>query len=247
MKSLIDFFKGVVELLSVQAESGFSGKEENPESEKVLDAYKWFLEQIKDEKNTRVQINRDPWFQPGKIYVFKYNAKYKDRLEVWDKHPIVLALGKMQYQGSICNVGINISWYPPQIRKEIINRIRKLYAPMYEGAIKSKGQLANQQMPVYIDLFALKMALDPLGFSWAIRNYLPEGILQPKYCICYEDWDKAIRLDQPKVFPEIEGRVTLFKFYDDFKKYVLNYNNNKAERQRRTEEAKKQNKFKFIK
>jgi hypothetical protein len=153
----------------------------------------------------------------------------------------------MQYQGSICNVGINISWYPPQIRKEIINRIRKLYAPMYEGAIKSKGQLANQQMPVYIDLFALKMALDPLGFSWAIRNYLPEGILQPKYCICYEDWDKAIRLDQPKVFPEIEGRVTLFKFYDDFKKYVLNYNNNKAERQRRTEEAKKQNKFKFIK
>ena len=52
MKSLIDFFKGVVELLNVQAESGFGGKEENPESEKVLDAYKWFLEQIKDEKNT---------------------------------------------------------------------------------------------------------------------------------------------------------------------------------------------------
>lgn len=247
MKGLIDFFKYVVELLSIQADSGFGGEEENPESEKALDAYKWFLEQIKDEKNTRVQINKDPFLQPGKIYVFKYNAKYKDRLDPWDKHPIVLSLGKMQYGSSICNVGVNISWYPPQIRKVIVERIRKVYADKYAEAIKKKGKLANEQMPVYMDLFALKMALDPLGFSWAIRQYLSDRIIQPKYCICYEDWDKAIRLDQPKIFPEIEGKTTLFKFYDEFKKYLLDWNNNKAERQKRTEEAKKQNKYKFIK
>jgi hypothetical protein len=247
MKSLIDFFKGVIKLLLRQAESGFDEENKVPESENPLDAYKWFLEQIKDEKNTRVQINRDPWFQPGKIYIFKYQAKYADKLDPWDRHPIVLALGKMQFKDSICNVGINISWYPPAARKEIVNRIRKMYAPYYEGAIKNHGKSANEQTPVYIDLFHLKLALDPLGLSWAIRNYLPEGVIQPKYCVCYEDWDKAVRLDQPKIFPEIEGKMSLFDFYLQFRNYVLNYNNKKAEYQKRTEEAKKQNRYRFIK
>jgi hypothetical protein len=247
MKSVIDFFKGVVELLSTQAKFGFGEKEEVPESEKPLDAYKWFLEQIKDEKNTRVQVNKDPWLQPGKIYIFKYNAVHKDRLDPWDKHPIVLALGKMQYKNSVCNVGINISWYPPPARKVIIERLRKMYEPKYKEAVQKKGKLANEQMPVYIDLAAVKLALDPLGFSWAVRNYLPQAIIQPKYCVCYEDWDKAIRLDQPRIFPEIEGRTSLFDFYNQFKIYLLNYNNKKAEYLKRTEEAKKQNKYKFIK
>jgi hypothetical protein len=247
MKALIDFFQGVIELLSIQSKTGFGGREV-PESEDSKDAYKWLLAQIKDEKSTRVQQNKDPWLQPGKIYIFKYEAKYKDVLDYWDRHPIVFALGKMQLKsGSIVNVGINISWYPPAFRKQIINRIRTMYEPKYKDAIKSKGQKANEQPPVYVDLFALKLALDPLGLSWAIRNYLPQNIKQPKLCICYEDWDKAVRLDQPKIYPEIQGKTSLFEVYEMFKKYVLNYNNRKGEYQKRTDEAKKLNKYRFIK
>jgi hypothetical protein len=93
----------------------------------------------------------------------------------------------------------------------------------------------------------MKLALDTLGLSWAIRNYLPDRISQPKICICYEDWDKAIRLDQPKIYPDIRGKTSLFQVYDGFKKYVLDRNNRKGEYRKRTEEAKKQNKYQFIK
>jgi hypothetical protein len=246
MKVLIDFFKNVIDLLKVQYKE--PSAEDDPESsEKAIDAYQWFIEQTKDQRGTRVQVNKDPWLQPGKIYIFKYNAKYKDVLDPWDKHPIVIALGKMQFQNSICNVGINISWYPPAIRKEIVNRIRKMYNPPYSAAMKKKGKLANEQLPILLDLYALKMALDPLGFSWAIRYYLPDRIIQPKLCVCYEDWDKAIQLDQPKIFPEIQGKTTLFEFYNQFKIYVLERRANLSKDRLRIEKAKKQNKYVFIK
>jgi hypothetical protein len=246
MKDLIELFQRIIELLRVQTTS--EPEEEIQESEDVKDAYEWFLEQIKNDKNTRVQVNRDPWFKPGKIYIFKYDAKYKNVLDYWDRHPIVFALGKMQLEnGSLVNLGLNISWYPPTFRKQIIDRIRKMYEPKYSKAIKNKGRLANDQDPVYIDLYALKIALDQMGLSFAIRAYLPERIKNPKICVCYEDWDKAIRLDQPSVFPELKGKTSLLKVYEAFKKHVLNYNSRRGEYLKRTNEAKKLNKYRFIK
>jgi len=247
MKFLLDFFRGVIELLQVQSTQGKRTEDDSNKEKEVVEAYEWFLEQLKDTRNRRVQINTDPWLQPGKIYIFKYIAKYREVLDPWDRHPIVLALGKVKFQNSICNVGINISWYPPKIRQEIINRIRKMYAPKYESAIKKKGQLANDQAPILLDIYNLKMALNPLGFSWAIRYYLPEGIIQPKICVCYEDWDKAIRLDQSKIFPEIEGKTNLFTFYNQFRQYVIEYNGKASENRRKIEESKKQRKYVFIK
>jgi hypothetical protein len=122
-----------------------------------------------------------------------------------------------------------------------------MYEPKYSKAIKNKGRLANDQDPVYIDLYALKIALDQMGLSFAIRAYLPERIKNPKICVCYEDWDKAIRLDQPSVFPELKGKTSLLKVYEAFKKHVLNYNSRRGEYLKRTNESKKQNKYRFIK
>jgi hypothetical protein len=248
MKALIEFFQQVIKLLSTEAKTGFSEEEEVPVSDNSKDAYKWFLEQIKDLKSTRVQVNKDPWLKPGKIYIFKYDAKYKNVLDYWDQHPIVFALGKMETSGgSLVNLGLNISWYPPAFRKQIVERIRKMYEPKYSKAIKNKSQLANDQEPVYVDLYALKIALDQMGLSFAMRTYLPDRIKSPKVCVCYEDWDKAIRLDQPKVFPELKGKTSLFKVYDEFKKHVLNYQSRKGEYLKRANEAKKLNKYRFIK
>jgi hypothetical protein len=248
MKALIDFFKGVVELLNVQTKSSSEEDENSSQTEKVTDSYKWLIEETSGGKSTRAQVNEDVWFKPGKIYIFKYDAKYKNFLDYWDRHPIVLALGKRQLDsGSIVNVGINISWYPPFARNEIIKRIQKMYEPQFKNAIKKKPKNANEQQPIIIDLYRMKLALDPLGLSWAIRNYLPDRILQPKICICYEDWDKAIKLDQPKIYPEIQGKTSLSQVYDSFKRYVLDRNNRLAEYRKRTEEAKKQNKYTFIK
>jgi hypothetical protein len=245
MKTLIDFLSSVLELLKIQATEG-SSDAEYPESDNPKDAYAWLLEQMKDPRNTRVQIDRDPWMKPGKIYIFKYDAKYKNLLEYWDKHPIVFVLGKMQTNQSIVTLGLNLSWYPPNIRKQIIERIQTLYKVKYGEAIDKNPYSAKDQKSVLIDLYTLKMALDSLGLSWAIRSYLPEKIKNPKYCICYEDWDKAIRLDQPKIFPDIQGS-SIREVYEKFKKYVQYQRSNQAEIRKRTNEAKKLNKYRFIK
>ena len=243
MDFIINFIQQIVKLISAQT----SSSSDKGNEEEVVDAYKWLLAKMKDNKQTEVEAFRGPWLEPGKMYVFKYDPMYKERYEYYDKHPIVLMLGKMPAKEGFMNVGINISWYPPKARKYIIETIRKLYKPMYDAAIKTSPKQAKKQKSVPLDLFALKTALDQFGLSFAIRCYLPSKIKSPSVCICYEDWDKAIKLDQPKIFPEVQGGVPLLQIYKDFENYVKLCLKNKGEMKKKMDEAKKLNKYKFIK
>ena len=72
----------------------------------------------------------------------------------------------------------------------------------------------------------------------------------PKVCICYEDWDKAIKLDTPRIFPEIQINApgyNLKGIYESFKDYIKWSRNNKAEIKKRRDEAKKAMKYRFNK
>ena len=245
MNPLYEFIVYALSLLNLAAKSLDTG--ENKEKELVKDAYKWFLKTSVDKTNTEVQVSNEPWLLPGKIYIFKYEP-LPDVYEYWDKHPIVLNLGKLKYQnGKTYNVGLNISWYPPKARKYIVEEIRKMYKKDIDKGIKSKPGKAIDQKSYQIDLYTLKLKLDKAGLSFAIRNYSPERIKSPKYCISYENWDKAIKLDQPRIFPELKGNKTLFDIYEDFKRYVLYCQNNRAELLKKMDESKKQNRYRFIK
>ena len=245
MNFVLSFLQQIVELLTLQ-NSGNSKPVDTKEAD-PKDAYKWLIEKIKDTKQTEVEIVNDPFLQPGKIYIFKYLPTNGDRYAYWDMHPIVFALGKMPASQGFMNVGINISWYPPAARKYIIEKIRQIYKPMYDSAIKKAGMKAKDQKSVEIDLYALKTALDQYGLSFAIRNYLPGNVKSPKVCIAYEHWDKAIKLDQPRVFPELQGKVSLMQIYKDYELYVKYCNNNKGELKKKMDENKKLNRYKFIK
>lgn len=245
MNSLYDFIVYALSMLSISGKN--LNSEEEKEKENVKDAYKWFLKKSVDKSNTEVQESNEAWLMPGKIYVFKYEP-IPEKYEYWDKHPIVLNLGKMKYQnGKTYNVGLNISWYPPKARKYIVEEIRDMYKKDIQNSIKSKPSKAIEQKSYQIDLYKLKLKLDKVGLSFAIRNYSPERIKSPKYCISYENWDKAIKLDQPRIFPELKGTKTLYDIYMDFKKYVQYYQNNRAEMLHKMAENKKQNKYRFIK
>ena len=178
MKSVFDLFKEVIDLISTSLP--FAGKDEDKTRiETTKQAYEWVLTQLKDKNNTRVQINKD-LMQPGKIYIFKYDARYKDRLAYWDKNPIVLAIGTVLGESGKMTIGVNISWYPPAARKFIVERIRKIYEPKYKEASKKSPMQANKQAPVFLDLYQLKNLLDDIGFSFAIRQYIPQNIKAPK-------------------------------------------------------------------
>jgi hypothetical protein len=247
MSIVLDFLQDIINLLTLQSKMG-SG-----EPKTVLDskaAYQWFLDESNNKKSTRVQVDREPNFLPGKIYVFKYNAKGKTTLDYWDKHPIVLCLGMIQANKGKLMIGLNISWYPPVARKYIIEKIRQLYKSSYEKNMKAKSFNAKEQGPVYLDLYQLKVALDQFGLSFALRQYIPSRVISPKVCVCYEDWDKAIRLDQPRIFPELAINApgtSLNSIYEDYKKYVIYQKTNVSEVKISREKSKSSNKFKFVK
>ncbi len=242
MDFVINFIQQIVKLISAQRSASLDEGEDE-----VEDAYKWLLSKMKDGRQTEVENHRGPYLEAGKMYVFKYDPKYKERYAYYDKHPIVLMLGKMPAAEGMMNVGINISWYPPKARKYIVETIRKLYAPLYESSIKSSPKQAKKQKPVTLDLVALKTALDQYGLSFAIRSYLPSQIKSPAVCICYENWDKAIKLDQPKIFPEVQGGIALMQIYKEYELYVKYCQKNIGTIRKKMNEAKKQNRYKFIK
>ena len=248
MKILSNFLKYVIDLLELQSKS-YKGSERE-EIITAKNAYEWFVKESEDKNSKRVQLNIEPLLLPGKIYVFKYNAKYKNILDYWDKHPIVLVLGYVMGEKSKIILGLNISWYPPSARKYIVEKIREIYEPRYKDAMIKNSLKANDQSPIYMDLYRLKTLLDPYGLSFALRQYIPNNIISPKYCICYEDWDKAILLDQPRIFPQLQANdpyYSLKNIYEEFKKYITHQRNNRTEIKRKMDEAKKAGKFNFIK
>ncbi len=240
MKFTINFLQQVLKILNLQLKG-------QPDSslKEVKDAYSWLLEKI-EEKGTEVEENTNLILQPGKIYVFEYQAKYPDRYSYWDRNPVVIGLGKLPTKNGYVNMGINISWYPPKARKYIVEKIRELYKSQYQTEIKKNGLKANMQGSINIDLYALKLALDSVGLSFAIRSYLNEGI-GTKFCIAYEHWDKAIKLDNPGKIPQLEGKIPLSDIYKEYENYIRYYQTNKGEILLRMESAKKQNRYKFIK
>lgn len=247
MKSVLDILGEVIKLLDLRTQT--ETEEEEKEIKTSKEAYEWLMGEMKNSKGSRVQINNDPYLQPGKLYIFKYLPKYKNELDYWDKHPIVLALGKMEGPSGKIILGLNISWYPPEARKYLIEKIRYFYKEKYESAIKSKSLNANAQSPVYIDLYQLKTALDQYGLSFALRSYIPNNIKSPKVCICYEDWDKALLLSQPRIFPELiknNPYYSLSNIYLEFKNYIKYQRNNRMELKEKRDAAKKANKYKFI-
>jgi len=243
MKGLLDLFGMLLDLIKVQGNTN----PETPQSEGVDDAYQWFIDTLKDTRNKRVVETNDNKLKPGKIYVFRYDPKYKTTLDYYDMHPIVIALGQVMTENGKLEVGINISWYPPKARKYIIGKIREMYKPLYEAAMKKSPFDGQEQSFVPIDLYELKVALDRVGLSWAIRTYIPDRIKSPKAIVCYEDWEIVSRMDKPKIIPQLEGKVSLFDVYKGFEFYVRDQLSNSAVNAQKRERAKKLNRYKFIK
>ena len=206
--------------------------------------------QTKDPKSTQVEQDNSPFLEPGKIYVFKYkpitplaqlDKNYRDR------HPIVLNFGKLKGPNGFYHVGLNLSYFPQSARKYFIQSIRQLYKVNYDSAIFKNKNSAVKQTEIHLNLYTLKKQFDQYGFSWGIRSYIPERIEKPKYCICYENWDKILAIDTPNVFPQLKGKIGLKTIYDDYKLYLIDCKNNKAELDLKNEANRKANKYKFIK
>lgn len=61
-------------------------------------------------------------FELGRIYYYKYNPKFKERLAIWDRAPLVFPLRITASH----TLGINLHWVPFPYRKPFLNFLIEL-------------------------------------------------------------------------------------------------------------------------
>ena len=249
MKGLLEFLQTVFKLFGAEVGDAEENKDEDDLSDDASpkQIYKWLLKKMSDPKATDVMTYKSGSFEPGKMYIFKYDPLYKEKYSFWDEHPVMFALGKMPAKNGFMAVGVNLNWYPPGARMYMVDSLIKIYKNhIKEQTKKYKGD-AKKQVGVPVDLYALKSALDQNGFSFAIRNYLPSQVKSPSYCIAFEHWKKMGKLVIPQEFPQLKGNRGLFDIYKDFENHVKYCRTNRGQLLKIAEESKKQMRYKFIK
>lgn len=155
-------------------------------------------------------------FRSGKIYVFRYDTpKGIDRLEWWDRNPVVLALDP--YKGN--DVGINLNLLPVQIKEQLLDFV---YDRM-QGQIESKTKGANsenaiRQGSIMLSYSGAKAFLQQYGFDFAIRQYIP-NLKASQAVVAYENWANIALCD----FIDLNG-TTVAKVKAAFRKHLRDKN-----------------------
>jgi hypothetical protein len=76
-------------------------------------------EQVIQEARGKRLLKPKSSVQLGKMYLFKYDAKWKDRLPVWDAFPLVIPF-RFDKKGF---TGLNLHYIPPGARQGILNSL----------------------------------------------------------------------------------------------------------------------------
>lgn len=134
---------------------------------------KWFNDVIKSVRSHKVTRP-----EPGKIYAFVYDAKYKDTLPYWDKYPLIIYLGN---NGSLFH-GLNMHYIPPKARQQMLEELLVRYSST--NTITNKTRLKVRWS-------------DVKGFFGAeqmIKAYLPQNVKGTFVEIKPSDWANVTTL-----------------------------------------------------
>lgn len=123
----------------------------------------------------------------GSLYVFKYDAKTKDKLEMWDKYPLCMVLEKQLNSF----LGLNLHYLPKRQRMTLLDSFDK-YAEEYDI---EKGDNTGSGVSNW-ELFVKSMngsGLEALPRKCLKRYLVPH--VRSKFIEIYPDeFDKAIQL-----------------------------------------------------
>jgi hypothetical protein len=145
-------------------------------------------------------------FQPGKVYVFRYNPKYANELLWYDANPVVLALDP---DGNN-DVGINLNLLPSDVKERLLDRIYDAYeSEIKRESVGGKKNDARRQNQLSI---RWEEAKDFLAiYKFAIRQYIP-GRKIGQAVVSYENWAKIVLCD----FADLNG-TTYVQLVNEFR------------------------------
>lgn len=109
---------------------------------------------------------------PGQICLFSYNdPKTKNQLEYWDKNPLTLFFGTFRTQnGDIREIGLNLHYYPPYARKQILVKVYETFKSYFEKCFNSPTHKPNALM----DYRTLKHIISSdAKIAFGVKEYVP--------------------------------------------------------------------------
>ena len=109
---------------------------------------------------------------PGQIVCFEYlEPKFKDELEYYDRTPLTMFFGITRTKdGNIREIGLNLHYYPPHTRVNIMNKAYEVFKPYFNKYFNNPSSKPN----TFISYEALKHIIkvnQKIGFG--IKMYIP--------------------------------------------------------------------------
>lgn len=161
-------------------------------------------------ENPALLFNRLGQDDIGKMYMFYYDAKTKDKLPYWDRFPLIFVLDVRPDRFW----GVNLHYLPPVYRARLMNALYKIQN--------------NGRTPLTIKLrltYQVLKSIDPRVAKFAVKQYLPYakngktqqgsnfGVRSRYLLIPHDKWDIALMLPTEQF-----EKANKSKVYSDFRK-----------------------------
>ena len=155
------------------------------------DSLQWFRTNVRDLKIKPQVIMRgleavsNTGLKQGGVYMFHYDAKWKDTLPYWDKYPIVVPL-ELYSDGFL---GINIHYISPSMRVPLLQK-------MFEFTKDNEELEGDARMIIDYDTTQLESGLRNAGPC--IKRYLTSHIGARITRVPKEQWETLMMMPTAK-------------------------------------------------
>jgi hypothetical protein len=151
------------------------------------ESYAWFNNEIKKlgspadiAKEIVSERNRKGSFEAGKLYHFFYDPLTKDRLQYYDRFPLIIALSL----GSDGFIGLNLHYLPPMRRAMFLDKL-------IDFEIDTSSNKQRRLAITYEILSATKSLKE---FKPCIKYYLKSQVKSRIVSIKTQEWETALFL-----------------------------------------------------
>jgi hypothetical protein len=116
----------------------------------------------------------------GQMYMFRYNAKWKDELPYWDKFPLVFPFKKIK--GGF--LGLNMHYLPLNYRAQLMDALYTV----------TNNQLYNETTKLKLSYDILNGVAKFKFFKPTIKHYLTDHLTSRFLYVYPAEWDMALFL-----------------------------------------------------
>jgi hypothetical protein len=164
---------------------------------KADDAVTWYESKIKDLGNKKIEFKKESFPTIGKMYLFAYDAKHKDKLPFFDMFPLTFPVE--YYSDGF--LGLNLHYLPVGSREGLISAL----------SVLATDDKYTDNTKLNISYNVLKSASNRFGgYENCVKRYLFGQIRSSFSYISPNDWTKvaALPLQKWRINPDLKYRTS---------------------------------------